>query len=1049
MTALHSFLRRYHAGARGKRTQVIFWVLVTSCVFFLCFHFSSRIRANSLGRSSSDSELRDGFANPPTSARPMVRWWWPGGDIKDEEISRELRLMKEAGIGGVEIQSFKFGLNPKPAPDVAARVDSFLSPEWFGHVKHAIEEGQRLGMIVDLTFGSGWPFGGPHIPPELGAKQLNVEMTSLRGPAKFEGKIPWVVPEVYPKLPPALENIFGPPVKDPKLFKLVAVVAVQGTPPEIKEKRSAETFWMPPLTVVARSGQVDPRSAVVLTGKVKSDHTLSWKVPEGRWLLFSFIQGPTGQQVVGGAGKGTQFVLDHMRREALQRQISAIGEAGKKYFGDEYGKGLRAIFCDSLEVTANYVYWEDGFLWEFHKRRGYDLTPYLPLVKHPGYGDPYAGYPSHPLCDAQEIGARIRHDYWQTVSEMMTENFYQPLIDWARKNSLKARVQAHGSPTNNLTVYGRADIPETEDLYAEGNYDFLKFASSGGHLYGHNIVSSESFVWMNHDYETTPEKMKRYADELLTAGINEIIFHGFPYEYMDRPEPGWHPFSSSFVPVMTFSSHLNFHNPFWGYLRPLNDYMTRIQYLSQTSHFVAPVALYTHYDNFPSWMPTDADYPLEYSLMANGYNFDFINEDVLLNRATVSNHELQTPGGPYKAVILRNERCLTLALVQKLHQLSQEGLPVVFVEAVPAEEIGFLNYDENGRTIRQLVSEMLGGVTPESVAASAEQKNGSTIFVKDVTRVPNLLDGSLGVRPNLRFESPQPNIFFAEFVHSPDRFYFLRNPKPQAQDTRVMLDGTGITPEIWDPWTGKITEAIQYVRKGSGATVDIHLDPYGSLLLALREGSDKLHVQSSDFAELREIKGRLVAVAEKPGTYNAMLSDGRNVQANVASGELPAALALGPNWFLKAVGKDKNGKEYTREAHLPDLKDWTVVPDLRNFSGMGHYTLDFPLDGRYLTPGLGIDLDLGEVHDVADVWINEKKAATLLLRPFRLDATQYLQAGDNHLEIIVTNTLRNRLVGDGMAGDPSFVIFKNRMFYLPSGLIGPVRMIPRRDVELQ
>ena len=108
-----------------------------------------------------------------TRLRPFAPWSAGGGPVatsRIEEISRELRLMKEAGIGGVEIQSFNFGLNPKPAPDVAARVESFLSPEWFGHVKHAIEEGQRLGMIVDLTFGSGWPFGGPHIPPELGAK---------------------------------------------------------------------------------------------------------------------------------------------------------------------------------------------------------------------------------------------------------------------------------------------------------------------------------------------------------------------------------------------------------------------------------------------------------------------------------------------------------------------------------------------------------------------------------------------------------------------------------------------------------------------------------------------------------------------------------------------------------------------------------------------------------------------------------------------------------------------------------------------------------------
>ena len=134
----------------------------------------------------------------------------------------------------------------------------------------------------------------------------------------------------------------------------------------------------------------------------------------------------------------------------------------------------------------------------------------------------------------------------------MTANFYQPMIDWARQNQLEARIQAHGSPTNILKIYGHSDIPETEDLYDYGNYDFLKFASSGAHLYGRNITSSESFVWGDHDYETTPEKIKIYADELLTAGVNEIIYHGFPYEYMDRPDPGWHPFSSIYHPDTDF-----------------------------------------------------------------------------------------------------------------------------------------------------------------------------------------------------------------------------------------------------------------------------------------------------------------------------------------------------------------------------------------------------------------------------------------------------------------------------------------------------------------
>ena len=86
---------------------------------------------------------------------------------------------------------------------------------------------------------------------------------------------------------------------------------------------------------------------------------------------------------------------------------------------------------------------------------------------------------------------------------------------------------------------------------------------------------------------------------------------------------------------------------------------------------------------------------------------------------------------------------------------------------------------------------------------------------------------------------------------------------------------------------------------------------------------------------------------------------------------------------------------------------------------------------------------------MAEVLINQKKVATLLLRPYRVDVTASLRAGTNHLEIIVQNTLRNRMVGDGLAGDPNFVVFKNRMFYLPSGMMGPVRLIPNRRVELR
>lgn len=1022
-------LKHLFRTGRARCAGGIFIVVALAAVAMLWAGRSSGEVPCPVSSSSSLEELIAGFQNPPTSARPMVRWWWPGGDVTDEEIARELRIMKEAGLGGVEIQSFKIGLDPKPAPDVARRIDSFLEPEWFGHVKHAVEEGGRLGFNVDLTFGSGWPFGGPHIPLELSSQRLEVNAVSVKGPSTFHGTIP------------------GAPLGSS--MKLVAVVAVRGTPPQFARRRIAGLGDSPPFEAVATPGTVDPASAVVLTREVKGNASLTWKVPEGNWLLFSFIQVPTRQPVEGGAGVGTQWVLDHLKRAALQKHIEAVGEQAKKYFGEDFGKSFRGIFCDSLEVTANNMYWTDGFLEEFQKRRGYDLTPYLPLVKHPGYSDPYVEYPSPPLYDSPEIGERIRRDYWQTVSDLMFENFYQPLTDWAEANHLKARVQAHGAPADLLKIYGYSHIPETEVLYADGRYDFLKLASSGAHLQGRNIISSETFVWENRDYQTTPEKMKYTADELFTAGINGILYHGFPYEYMDRPEPGWFPFSSYVEPSGTYSSHLNFHNPFWPYLKPLNDYMARVQYISQSSHNVAALALYSHRLYYPGWMPVDEDYPLEYALMAHGYNFDFINEDTLLRHGRVENHELHTPGSVYRALVFRHETRLTLALVEKLREFSHQGLPIVFAETLPSEEISFKDYVENGKRIQEIMKEVMGKDVAALQQSGAPQRQGTAAFVQEATAVPGLLATELNVKPNLHYASPQPYLFFAQFDHGPTSFFFFRNPKNEAQETRVTLPSENHMPEVWDPWSGRVALAPRFALGEVGVTLDLHLAPYGSLLVALVQEPEGRHLIKTNFNRVERTEEGLVGIAPAPGTYRTTFNDGKTMETTVLESEMPMSLTLGPDWNLRMVGKDKNGKEYSKESHATELRDWSLVQDLRYFSGQGRYTLDFPLDATYLKPGLGLDLDLGEVHDVAEVWMNGKNVATLLLRPYRLDVTPYLRVGENHLEVVVTNTLRNRLVGDGLSGDPKFVIFQRRLFFLPSGMVGPVRLIPNRRIELR
>ena len=105
----------------------------------------------------------------------MMRWWWFGPAAANREITRELEQMKSAGIGGVEITS----LYPLELDDPATGFHNtpFLSEEHLSAaLRFAAQETRRLGLRVDVTLGSGWPFGGPHIPVTQAAGKLRVQI---------------------------------------------------------------------------------------------------------------------------------------------------------------------------------------------------------------------------------------------------------------------------------------------------------------------------------------------------------------------------------------------------------------------------------------------------------------------------------------------------------------------------------------------------------------------------------------------------------------------------------------------------------------------------------------------------------------------------------------------------------------------------------------------------------------------------------------------------------------------------------------------------------
>jgi len=251
----------------------------------------------------------------------MMRWWWFGPSVTKPELERELRAMKDAGIGGVEIQP----VYPLALDDAQIGFHNFpyLSGEFIGDLHFAAGKAHELGMRVDVTLGSGWPFGGPHIPVTQAAGKLRVVSIQVA-----PGKNTVAVPDIS-----AGE-------------KLLAVFM----------KESGLPAKMLDLETIQHGRIALPPSAI------------------SRTLTF-FIASHTGQMVKRAAIGAEGFVLDHLDQFAIENHLRTVGDRLLIAFGDN---PPYAVFSDSLEVYGSD--WTGDLLQEFQKRRGYDLAPHLPAL---------------------------------------------------------------------------------------------------------------------------------------------------------------------------------------------------------------------------------------------------------------------------------------------------------------------------------------------------------------------------------------------------------------------------------------------------------------------------------------------------------------------------------------------------------------------------------------------------------------------------------------------------------------------------------------------
>ena len=923
--------------------------------------------------AQTEIAVRHEFQNPPKQFRPMVRWWWPGGDVTDQEIEREISILDSHGFGGAEIQPFNIfvftpGLLSK---EEMARVNDFATPTFFKHVRVAVDAAKAHGMWIDDTFGTGWPLGGGlAITPELSSIDLRFADNIVVGPQKYSGKL--TIPEFHPDpIASLIKKVGAEPVwpqgweeRFAARSKIVAVVAMQEDSPQASSAQ--------------KSTLLDRSSAVVLTDRMQPDGSLDWEIPEGKWHIFVFRQFPTREPVGGAAGTGPQLVLDHLNKAAFEAHAARVGNPLLAAAGPDAGSSLRAIFCDSLEVDE-YLWWTDNFLAQFKKRRGYDLTPYLPILRQPGYNN-YS--PAGPPMFNVAGGDAIRADYWKTVSELIFEGFYQPFDQWARQHKLLSRVQAHGAPGDLLKLYGDASIPETEELAGGNTVNFMKLASSAGYDYGRKIVSSESFIAQGDPYGTTPEVFKADTDKLLISGINEIIYHGFPYKFAAGPEGiGWYPFSR-------YSSQMNEANPFWPFMGKINAYIARLQYIAQTGASDLQVAIFRSSLNQDDTGPSPASGPvpdpfpaIERALTAAGLSFGFVNEDALLDGGARDRSFSTGRGGRYRALVIPHETNISPELVKKLQSFAAARVPIVFIGGLPGANASFITLQQD----RDQVDAGLAGIER---APSSEM---SADPVDTASRLATLIP------PQVSFVSGAVLPFLKKTVGA-TRFYLLTNPSANSAGSVVEFNETAV-PQVWDPWTGEV-RGTTFSRKNGCVSLSLALPAFGSELIAFNNESRMSLPVPARWTEMKRVS---------IGTRG---------------------------WSVDAVGDSEQGVGVHVHMDMAELKDWLNVPELRTLSGAATYTTHVSVSQDELKEAGRMVLDLGDVKDAADVRVNGVDAGQLITQPFSLDIRPLLHSGENVLEITVADSLTNYASTVQFPKSP----LGTHPHYPPvsSGLLGPV-----------
>jgi hypothetical protein len=943
------------------------------------------------------ADLAEEFSSPPDAARPGVYWYFMDGNQDRDEMVADLRAMKAVGIGSVVFLEVDLGMERGPVP--------FMSEAWQDNVAHAFVEAGKLGMEVILGTGPGWAgSGGSWVDITDSMQHLVAGSVKVRGPGVFD--------DVLPVPPPHPANHFAGMTGEHSAargqwFQDVAVLAYPApamAPAVIGEVEMKTLRDIKPYSIrhtnklfvapredypaADEAAVFDPARVIDLTALLGPDGRMRWEIPSGEWTILRFVARSTGQTTRPAPRTGHGFECDkfsaacyrrhwdHYQQKLLDRVIEEGGPLQK-------GKGVTTIHLDSWEMSSQN--WSHGFREEFQKRRGYDPQP---------MSQAWMGY----IVGDTERTERFLFDLRQTAQELVIEGHAGAIKRIAHEHGLLYSNEPYDmNPAGDIDLGSVADIPMCEfwNNPLDTEYSCIEAASIANTM-GRRIVKAEAFTTAGEGFERTPANMKNQTDWAFAMGINGILFHTYQHQALgSREKPG--------MAMGPYGIQWHRNQTFWDQLSPYHEYITRCSHLLRQGVAVGDI-LYLTPEGAPHIFEPPADAITAGARLRDkkGHAFDAVTPRILALRASVEGDRIAFPGGTkYRVLVLPSLPTMTPGTLAVIDRLVKQGATVI--GGPPVKSPSLVNHPACDHQVAALAGKLWNATTPPAAVTRIQYGKGAIYWggqlaagdglYPSYTATARLLD-SLGVAED--FSSSSGALRFIHRRTDAHDIYFISNRTGGTIETEGIFRVQGLHPQLWDPVTGEVRDLGQHESIGGRTRIPLSFAPFQSCFVVFPHQANSAGVQATPNSPAHE------TLANIDGAWS---------------------VAFDPAWGAP------------EKVTFDSLVAWTARPEdgIRHYSGTAVYRKSFDVE---LPPAEArgtarLWLDLGNVLDICEVRLNGKDLGILWTAPWRIDISDALRSHGNQLEIRVTNTWVNRLIGDQQHGNKGV-----RKVSWPSGLLG-------------